>query len=128
MSILDNIRNLFFASPKKTEQRGLGLNTLFPNANYFNTDKAFTLTAVWGAVRLLSESVSSLPCSVYTKAANGDKVEADDNRIYNLIKYRPNNYQNKITRLEKENKELENDFQKAFDMLPKSKQKKFNKN
>ena len=97
MSILDNIRNLFFASPKKTEQRGLGLNTLFPNANYFNTDKAFTLTAVWCAVRLLSESVSSLPCSVYTKAANGDKVEADDNRIYNLIKYRPNNYQNKIT-------------------------------
>ena len=98
MGIINNIRNFFIPrKPEKKEQRGLSLSTLFPNANPYTTDKALTLTAVWCAIRLLSESVSSLPCSVYTKAANGDKVEDSNNRIYNLIKYKPNKYQNKIT-------------------------------
>ena len=98
MSILDNIRNFFKAkSPVKIDKRGLSLNTFFPNSSAYTADKALTLTAVWCAIRLLSESVSSLPCSVYTKEANGDKTESTDNRIYNLIKYKPNNYQNKIT-------------------------------
>tara|TARA_R100001244_G_scaffold126111_1_gene96425 strand:- start:10636 stop:11835 length:1200 start_codon:yes stop_codon:yes gene_type:complete len=98
LSIITDIRNFFTTkSPEKKEQRGLSLSTLFPNANPYTTDKALTLTSVWCAIRLLSESVSSLPCSVYTKAANGDKIEDSNNRIYNLIKYKPNNYQNKIT-------------------------------
>ena len=62
-----------------------------------DTDKALTLTAVWCAIRLLAESVSSLPISVYTKQKNGDKVEDTKNPIYNLIKFKPNYYQNKIT-------------------------------
>ena len=98
MSILTDIRNFFtFGKPEQTEKRGLGLQTLFPNANPYTTDKALTLSAVWCAIRLLAESVSSLPCSVYYKEANGDKVEATNDKIYNLIKYKPNNYQNKIT-------------------------------
>ncbi len=36
-------------------------------------------------------------------------------------------YQNKISKLEKTNSELKDDFQKAFEMLPKNKQKKFKK-
>ena len=95
MSIIDDIRNFFTANKK--EKRGLSLSTLFPNANPYNADKALTLTAVWCAIRLLAESVSSLPCSVYSKQANGDKVESTNNKIYNLIKYKPNKYQNKIT-------------------------------
>ena len=96
MAITDFITNLFKAPPKK-EQRGLSLSSIFPDNTSLDTDKALTLTAVWCAIRLLSESVSSLPCSVYTKQPNGDKIEDSNNRIYNLIKYRPNNYQNKIT-------------------------------
>ena len=37
------------------------------------------------------------------------------------------NYQGKISELEKTNNELQDDFQKAFEMLPKNKQKKFKK-
>ncbi len=96
MAITDFITNLFKAQPKK-EQRGLSLSSIFPDSTSLDTDKAITLTSVWCAIRLLSESVSSLPCSVYTKQPNGDKIEDSNNRIYNLIKYRPNNYQNKIT-------------------------------
>ena len=97
MAITDFITNLFTRKEKKDEQRGLSINTIFPNSTTIDNDKALTLTAVWCAIRLLSESVSSLPCSVYTKQANGDKVEDTKSRIYNLLKYRPNNYQNKIT-------------------------------
>ena len=96
MAITDFITNLFKRKEKK-EQRGLSFDTIFPNSTTIDNDKALTLTAVWCAIRLLSESVSSLPCSVYTKQPNGDKVEDPKNRIYDLIKYRPNRYQNKIT-------------------------------
>ena len=96
MAITDFITNLF-KRKEKNEQRGLSFDTIFPNSTTIDNDKALTLTAVWCAIRLLSESVSSLPCSVYTKQPNGDKLEDPKNRIYDLIKYRPNRYQNKIT-------------------------------
>ena len=96
MAITDFITNLF-KRKEKNQQRGLSFDSIFPNSTTIDNDKALTLTAVWCAIRLLSESVSSLPCSVYTKQPNGDKVEDTKNRIYDLIKYRPNRYQNKIT-------------------------------
>ena len=98
MGLIDNIRTLFTGnSSKKIDKRGLSLNTIFPDADVYDSDKALTLTSVWNAIRLLSESVSSLPISVYKKENNGDKVEDVNHRIYNLIKFKPNNFQNKIT-------------------------------
>ena len=98
MGLIDNIRTLFTGnSSKKIDKRGLSLNTIFPDADVYDSDKALTLTSVWNAIRLLSESVSSLPITVYRKENNGDKVEDVNNRIYNLIKFKPNNFQNKIT-------------------------------
>ena len=95
MTLLERITNVFI--PPKTQKRDLSLNTIFPDANVFDTDKALTLTAVWCAIRLLAESVSSLPVSVYSKQANGDKLEDSKSPIYNLVKFKPNYYQNKIT-------------------------------
>ena len=95
LTLLERIANVFI--PNKTEKRGLSLNTIFPDANVFNSDKALTLTAVWCAIRLLAESVSSLPVSVYSKQANGDKLEDTKSPIYKLVKFKPNYYQNKIT-------------------------------
>ena len=95
MTLLERITNVFI--PAKTQKRDLSLNTLFPDSNSFDTDKALTLTAVWCAIRLLAESVSSLPISVYSKQNNGDKLEDVKSPIYKLIKFKPNFYQNKIT-------------------------------
>ena len=95
LTLLERITNVFI--PAKTQKRDLSLNTIFPDANVFYTDKALTLTAVWCAIRLLAESVSSLPISVYTKQANGDKLEDTKSPIYKLVKFKPNYYQNKIT-------------------------------
>ena len=38
-----------------------------------------------------------------------------------------NNYQKKIANLEEKNKQLEEDFQKAYNMLPKHKRKELSK-
>jgi HK97 family phage portal protein len=95
LTLLERITNVFI--PAKTQKRDLSLNSIFPDANVFDTDKALTLTAVWCAIRLLAESVSSLPISVYTKQTNGDKLEDTKSPIYNLVKFKPNYYQNKIT-------------------------------
>ena len=95
LTLLERITNVFI--PPKTQKRDLSLNTIFPDANVFDTDKALTLTAVWCAIRLLAESVSSLPISVYTKQPNGDKLEDTKSPIYKLVKFKPNYYQNKIT-------------------------------
>jgi len=95
LTLLERITNVFI--PAKTQKRDLSLNSIFQNANVFDTDKALTLSAVWCAIRLLAESVSSLPISVYSKQANGDKLEDSKSPIYNLVKFKPNYYQNKIT-------------------------------
>ena len=95
LTLLERITNVFI--PPKTQKRDLSLNSIFPDANVFDTDKALTLTAVWCAIRLLAESVSSLPISVYTKQKNGDKLEDTKSPIYKLVKFKPNYYQNKIT-------------------------------
>ena len=95
MTLLERITNVF--TPKKTQKRDLTFNSIFPQVNSFDTDKALTLTAVWCAIRLLAESVSSLPISVYTKQKNGDKLEDTKSPIYKLVKYKPNYYQSKIT-------------------------------
>ena len=95
LTLLERITNVFI--PPKTQKRDLSLNSIFPQYNVIDTDKALTLTAVWCAIRLLAESVSSLPVSVYSKQPNGDKVEDSKSPIYNLVKFKPNYYQNKIT-------------------------------
>tara|TARA_R100001163_G_scaffold34604_1_gene26691 strand:+ start:1918 stop:3099 length:1182 start_codon:yes stop_codon:yes gene_type:complete len=95
LTLLERITNVFI--PNKTQKRDLSINNLYPNANVMDTERALTLTAVWCAIRLLSESVSSLPISVFTRKPNGDKIEDTKNPIYNLVKFKPNSYQNKIT-------------------------------
>lgn len=48
------------------------------------------MTAVFAAVKLLSESIAMLPLSLHKKT--GDKTEqALDHMLYKLLKYRPNN-------------------------------------
>ena len=72
----------------------------FGSSTAVSPSTALTFSAVWAAMRLLSESVSSLPIGVYKKENNGDRVEQTTDLSY-LLKYQPNTYQNKITFLEK---------------------------
>ncbi len=62
---------------------------------------ALTFTAVWSAVRLLSESISILPVNVYERQPNGDKTLASKNAVYNLVHNEPNYYMSSVAFFEK---------------------------
>ena len=101
MSLIDRIKNVFVPQDNKAEQRSITYSTPFGTGTNVSADTALTFTAVWSAIRLLTESVSSLPISVYKVENNGDRTEAVKENLYSLLKYKPNTYQNKITFFEK---------------------------
>lgn len=53
-------------------------------------DKAMRLSAVWACVRLLSESVSTLPLKVYERQSDGSRKLAKNNTVYQVLCRRPN--------------------------------------
>lgn len=53
-------------------------------------DKAMQLSAVWACIRLLSESVSTLPMKVYRREADGSRKLAQDHPAYLVLCRRPN--------------------------------------
>lgn len=53
-------------------------------------DKAMQLSAVWSCVRLLSESISTLPLKVYRTQSDGTRVLAKDHPVYRVLCKQPN--------------------------------------
>jgi len=53
-------------------------------------DKALQLSAVWACVRLLSESVSTLPLRLYERRDDGSRVPATEHPFYRLLTVSPN--------------------------------------
>ena len=58
-------------------------------------DSAMQLSAVWACVRLLSETVASLPVNVYRKTPKGREL-AQDHWLSLLMARKPNRYQTKV--------------------------------
>jgi HK97 family phage portal protein len=57
-------------------------------------DAALRLSAVYACVRILSETLASLPLVLYRQRADGGKDRVTDHWLYNLLCRRPNRYQN----------------------------------
>lgn len=53
-------------------------------------DKAIQLAAVWACVRLLSESISTLPLKIYERQADGSRKLAQTNQVYQVLCRKPN--------------------------------------
>lgn len=51
------------------------------------------LSAAWACIRLLAETVSTLPIKVYRRLPDGTRVEAKDHYLYKLLCVEPNKYQ-----------------------------------
>ena len=101
MGILQTLQKAFSGKEKtKKEIRNINYQNIFGAKTAVSPSTALTFSAVWAAMRLLSESISSLPIGVYKKDKNGDKIEQINELSY-LLKYQPNTYQNKIGFLEK---------------------------
>ena len=93
LGLIDTIKNIIAPSKKdeRHEQRTFGTAPAMGSAVEVNEDKALTFTAVWAAIRLLSESVSSLPINVYEIDKNGKAaniritISTEDKAIDNLM-------------------------------------------
>lgn len=57
-------------------------------------DGALRLSAVYACVRILSETMASLPLVLYRNRADGGKDRVTDHWLHNLLCRRPNRYQN----------------------------------
>jgi len=55
-----------------------------------SADKAMHLSAVWACVRLLSESVSTLPLKIYERQPDGSRKPATTHPAYQVLCRRPN--------------------------------------
>lgn len=59
-------------------------------------DSAMQISAVWACVRLLSETVASLPVHVYRKKPNGDRFQDTEHWMARLMSRKVNRYQTKV--------------------------------
>lgn len=59
-----------------------------------SADSAMRLTAVYACVRILSETMASLPFVLYRTDASGGKVRVTNHWLYRLFARRPNRFQN----------------------------------
>lgn len=63
-------------------------------------DAAMRLTAVYAAVRVIAESVSTLPFALYSENDKGEKTKNRSHWLYKLFARRPNDFQNPMEFLE----------------------------
>lgn len=53
-------------------------------------NSALQLAAVWSCVRLISETIATLPLGLYRREGRGRRVPADDNPLYVILHDQPN--------------------------------------
>lgn len=70
---------------------GYGVNS----AAEVTLDSAMQVSAVWAAVRIIAESIGSLPFNVYERTDKGRKI-ADKHPLYTVLTLRPNQYQTDV--------------------------------
>ena len=99
MGIFYALRGLFRSTG--SPERIIGLQSSAP-AGYTATaaasvsfDSAMQISAVWAAVRLIAETIASLPFELY-KTDGKTRVKATDNDLYRVLTSRPNQYQTDV--------------------------------
>jgi len=99
LAVADQWLNRLFTPTEKREHpsrigeiwlRSVGLWSDTASGVNVNEQIAMTYTAVWACVRILAESVASLPLVVYRRLPNGGKERAPDHRLYGLLHDLPN--------------------------------------
>lgn len=61
-----------------------------------DADSAMRISAVFGCIRIISETLASLPNIVYKRLADDGKERARDHWAYSLLRYRPNPWQTAV--------------------------------
>lgn len=101
MSVVNTVLGWFGFAPKDPvdgDQRPI--TGKVHTATKVSFDSAMTVSAVFASIRLLAETVASLPIELYELDANGHKSKKANNDIIRLLKYKPNSRQNRIEFIE----------------------------
>src|SRR5690554_1475630 len=98
MALFQTVRG-WFGSPGGPT-RNEGLQTSVPmsggdTAAPVTFDSAMQISAVWGAVRIVSETIGSLPFDLYELTPQGRKV-AESHPLHRVLTRRPNRYQTRV--------------------------------
>lgn len=100
MPIFYSLRGLFFGQPgapaRDAGRQFIGPTTYGVNAAAEVTlDSAMQVSAVWAAVRIISEAIGSLPFNLYEITEDGRRI-ADDHDLHRVLTRRPNQYQTAV--------------------------------
>lgn len=82
------------AEPKRGRQYASTVSGV--TAKPVTFDSAMTVSAVFACIRLLAETVSSLPLNMYKLDAEGNRTLDTQHELIKLLKYRPNRRQTRI--------------------------------
>lgn len=84
------LNGLFGTRAKLTEPDARAETQAIQFGKPITPDAAMQLSTVWACVRLLSETIGTLPLSVYTKKADGSRATAPDHVLYSTLHDSPN--------------------------------------
>jgi HK97 family phage portal protein len=102
MGLLDTIRSIFTGKEKRNAfLKAMSLRGQSTAGMGVSDETAMNFTAVWAAIRILSESVAQLPLSIYETDKNGNNKIATKHGLYNLIHRKPNDLMTTYTFIQK---------------------------
>lgn len=105
MGVIDTLKGVFFSNKKETRNNNFlsSMTTRGGNASGMpvTDETAFNFTAVWAAIRILSESVAQLPLTVNETDKNGNKSQANKHQLFNLLHRKPNQQMTTYTFIQK---------------------------
>lgn len=94
MGFFDIFRRKQQRSFDQLSEFGLGLPTA--TGQTVTVDGSLALPAVFVCVRVLAESIGSMPLHLYRRASNGDRMQATDHPLHKLFRFAPNSYQTSL--------------------------------
>ena len=104
MGLIDTLKSVFF-NKKETRQNNFlaAMTTRGNNSSGIavSDETALNFTAVWAAIRILSESVAQLPLTINQTDKNGNKSQAANHQLFNLLHRKPNSQMTTYTFIQK---------------------------
>ena len=97
--MIDTLKRFFRVSPMVNplvsfHDNGLGpIRFEMESSGTMPADRAFSIAAFHACVRVLAESVASLPCHLMKEKRDGTKTTARRHPLYNILHRRPNSWQ-----------------------------------
>tara|TARA_R110000824_G_scaffold271530_2_gene460028 strand:- start:31 stop:1248 length:1218 start_codon:yes stop_codon:yes gene_type:complete len=101
MGLLDTLRGIFTKTQKRSGFYSAMQQSTTAAGVVVTDESALNFTAVWAAIRILSESIAQLPLSIYETDKLGNKNESYNHKIYNILHRKPNNNMTTYTFIQK---------------------------